>query len=542
MAPLDPEVVSRSNTVPLLTFGGQILLVSGLATHILLTIRRAAHTLPPAASTRDQEPARSRHVAVFYALAFLSLASVSTFAVAWRALSYFYWAEKGNHDTPGSLWTGWYGTGDDGVGRWRLGDWTRDVDLAREADWLAISSPEGFLYTSQQFVGLVAASIFMGVEGHKRNLPSPTIASFVALSTVGSVGFALSLFFVAILYTPVALYGGNEPSTRDALFTPKVAVYAVPIISSFVLLYALPDLIAGGSDITLLRIGYFAVPLFLAFAPQIIPTSWGHEHPTQAAAHRSFRWPFYILGLSSMLVNWSLITKTFHDNTPSDSSSVYEILMKALGKEDNSNRFMTALGVTAQKLKFVSRHPAISVTASDVLFTTVSLCVWAFVRNLDVEDILDNSFLSFLVSSKPEKHVVFEDKVDQVEDALPPPESPPKRGRGRPKKSGTVTSSTAPSSASTSVSASSAASLRRSTRRKPKSDYESDMEDTFEPTEQVSREIAQTDSDGSSVAEDVVHGGESAALALFLALVGGLGQLGAGVLGAEVTGTASKVV
>jgi len=83
----------------------------------------------------------------------------------WRVMSYLEWAEQGNHESPGSLWTGWYGTGEEGVGRWRLGDWLSDTDLIRESDAVAVAMPETFLYTSQHFVALVATATFVGVEG-----------------------------------------------------------------------------------------------------------------------------------------------------------------------------------------------------------------------------------------------------------------------------------------------------------------------------------------------------------------------------------------
>lgn len=51
------------------------------------------------------------------------------------------------------------------MGRWYLGDWVSDVDLFRASDAVSVSTPEGFVYTAQHFVGLAAASIFYGVEG-----------------------------------------------------------------------------------------------------------------------------------------------------------------------------------------------------------------------------------------------------------------------------------------------------------------------------------------------------------------------------------------
>jgi hypothetical protein len=46
-----------------------------------------------------------------------------------------------------------------------LGDWIKDIDLQKESDIVAVSTAEGFLYTTQHFIGLMAASIFFGVEG-----------------------------------------------------------------------------------------------------------------------------------------------------------------------------------------------------------------------------------------------------------------------------------------------------------------------------------------------------------------------------------------
>lgn len=163
MAPVDTDAATRSNSLPIAIFGGQIILVTTLTAHILITARRAAKSLPPSTRTRAQDPVRRRHALIFSGLAALSLASVTTFAVLWRALSYVRWAEHKNHDTPGTIWSGWYGTGE--AERWHLGDWITDIDLLRENDSLAVMRPEGFLYTSQYIVGLLAASIFMGVEG-----------------------------------------------------------------------------------------------------------------------------------------------------------------------------------------------------------------------------------------------------------------------------------------------------------------------------------------------------------------------------------------
>lgn len=165
MAPLESSATAQSNWLPYALFAGQTALVAILTTDVLFTARRAARTLPPATATRAQVEARRRHTIIFSGLAFLSLASVTAFAVIWRALSYLEWAHIGGHETPGTIWQGWYGTGEEGVGKWRLGDWLSDTDLIRASDEVAVSKPEAFIYTTQHFVALIANAIFMGIEG-----------------------------------------------------------------------------------------------------------------------------------------------------------------------------------------------------------------------------------------------------------------------------------------------------------------------------------------------------------------------------------------
>jgi hypothetical protein len=75
------------------------------------------------------------------------------------------WANRHNHKTPSTIWSGWSGTPNETISHWRLGDWLADVDLSREAEAVSILNAEGFLYTAQHFVGQLAASIFVGIEG-----------------------------------------------------------------------------------------------------------------------------------------------------------------------------------------------------------------------------------------------------------------------------------------------------------------------------------------------------------------------------------------
>ncbi|OCL04411.1 hypothetical protein AOQ84DRAFT_250764, partial [Glonium stellatum] len=307
MAPVEPDLTS-SNTIPIALFSSQILLVAGLIATIFTTTRRAWRTLPPSYNTRRQQAWRRRVVLVFAGLALASLALESALAVTWRVLSYRDWARQGDLDVPNSIWAGWYGTGEDGVGL-RLGGWMQDVDLVREAAGYAVRSPRVFVWTHQLVTGLITASIFMGIEaGQRRNLPVSTIISFVLLSQICGLSFAQHLFFVLIMYTPIPLYSVLPPR-RDHLWTPRPVVYLIPAILALVGLHVLPN-IEDDLAITVYRVAYFVVPLYLALAVRLIPSSWGTHHPDTRSAHRALHTTFYYLGLLSLLLQFKQLALT----------------------------------------------------------------------------------------------------------------------------------------------------------------------------------------------------------------------------------------
>ncbi|KAH7066939.1 hypothetical protein BKA63DRAFT_131349 [Paraphoma chrysanthemicola] len=545
MAPVEPEASARNNLFAYAPFTGHILLVIGLTVHVLRVARRASKSLPPSTTTRSQQPLRRNYAILFSVLAAFSLASVTTFAVFWRAISYVQWAESGAKNSPNGLWTGWYGTGEEG--HWYLGDWIKDIDLQKAADKVAISTPEGFLYTSQHFLGLLASSIFFGVEGHRRNLRPSTIASFVLLGATGSLGYALSLFFVTILYTPLTVHNEDTP-LHDALFAPSPIVYFVPIITSLLYLNWLPEILVRSADngsVNFLRAGKIAVPLLLAFAPKIVPISLGRQYTSKAAAHRSYAKAFHFLSIASFLLYWKLFIANVSVNTPSEHEHVWDVFTNTVGLtqgQSKSSRIFSGISTTGQRLKLISKHPIISVTSVDVLFTSISLLSWVFTRNLDVEAILESSVLSFLLP-KHEKHVAFADDAKRLADLSAEPEPEPvietttPRKRGRPAKN---------KAAINGASTASTGSIRRGTRRGTRSvDLDSDAESfttgqastaTYQPSSSTKRAVEETEADGVATGSDLVESGESTALALFLAFAGGLGQLASGALGAEVSG------
>lgn len=261
-----------------------------------------------------------------------------------------------------------------------------------------------------------------------------------------------------------------------------------------------------------------------------MPTSLGHHHATKESAHVYRTKAFKTLGWASFALYWRQLGATWLANAPPKHESVYDVLLRPNGTFDTSERLILGLRNTAQRLKLISADPIVSAISSDVVFTAVALCVWAFVRNLSIDDLMGCGALSFLFGDpKTEKHVEIEKAVEAEPEVKHSPITPAKKGRGRPRKNGDVPMPT-PAAPATGT-------LRRSTRRKARTDAETDHEDYYEPPAQVTKEIDLTDMDGSAPYEDAVAGGEAAALSLFLTFVGGLGQLAASVLGAEVAGS-----
>jgi hypothetical protein len=71
-----------------------------------------------------------------------------------------------------------------------------------------------------------------------------------------------------MLYTPLTIQRDDTP-LHDALFTPHPVVYDAGIVASLVTLNLFPQLVSEFGDKSMLRLGYLAMPLAFAFAPQV---------------------------------------------------------------------------------------------------------------------------------------------------------------------------------------------------------------------------------------------------------------------------------
>jgi hypothetical protein len=283
---------------------------------------------------------------------------------------------------------------------------------------------------------------------------------------------------------------------------------------------------------------------------QIVPLSLGRTHTSKAAAHRSYAKVFHFLALASFVLHWkaftgylSAVKTTDRYGTEGAYGTLAEIIKSLLNtiglkhQDPTTTRLLSRLSTMAQNLALISTYPLVSVTCCDISFAFTSLLAWSFTRNLDVDAMLANSILSFL-APKHVKHVAFGDQPRPLADLQPDYDTSvdaiAPRKRGRPAKNKTAING---------MVAASAASAKRSLRQRTHgAEFESDEDPTsfgdsaYEPTTATKRDVAEIEADGVTAAPDLVHGGESTALALFLTFLGGMGQMASSTLGAEVTG------
>ncbi|KAF2843534.1 hypothetical protein M501DRAFT_924874 [Patellaria atrata CBS 101060] len=524
MAPVEGDT-TISNLYVLAHFYSRILLIGLSLGQILPTLRNTWRTLPPAQDTRLSKAQRTKQTWVFASAATGSFVAVSYHAIVRRVFSYLAWSHEKNQTLPNTLWTGWYAK-EQGATGWQLGNWMKDAGLDATAYQEGVLSSKGFWWVQQQYIAIIAWSVFVGIEGHRRNFPKLKLLSFVALAQLVGLSFAQNLFFVAILSTPLPL--GSSRSRKSSTWTPHPAIYIIPTLLSLIGIHRLPLLgdnaLINGS---LFKIAHFLVPAFFTLVSQIVPISLGSSHKDTHEAHRSYTTVFSTISGLSFLLHALQAYTAAADTRPPKEYRIHEYVWNMHRKKERSN-LEIAITIIERILGVLSTDPYISMIGWDVLLCSLSLALWAVARHSDINKILKLTLVPWMrtsddeeLESKKEKHVTFDG--DGTNGKTPPPSSPTTKRtrRGRPRKDESSPGKTK-------------SSLRRSTRRKPSVQLDSDSDDSFKPTPSIAEETAYTEHDEVHDSEQFSDAGECAALSWGLFVLGGLGMASAGVLGAEV--------
>ncbi len=92
-----------------------------------------------------------------------------------------------------------------------------DTPFYRDALEIVAEKARHFWWGQQVNLGLVSWSVYLAIEGQRRNISN--LWAFLALSQLANLSFAQNLFFAAVLLTPVPLPENVRELTRASIPT-----------------------------------------------------------------------------------------------------------------------------------------------------------------------------------------------------------------------------------------------------------------------------------------------------------------------------------
>jgi len=306
---------------------------------------------------------------------------------------------------------------------------------------------------------------------------------------------------------------------KPALWTPHTAVYILPLIINYVAIFLVPFASNTPSFSTVLLIPHLLLYLPL-YIDRIVPHSFGSTHPSSHDAHRAYTTVFKFISVVSFFLHLKQTLVALLDNEPGSHYHRHSSLI--FHHDENRSKVERTSTAVGRVLGCLGDHPAVASVGWDVMLCGLSLVIWAAIRGLDTNGILEGAGLSRLGNvfthdarnAVSEKVVEAKDKAKELINGIVEESPTPlaKKGRGRPRKG---TNTAVPSSP------------RKGTRR-TKAEHGSDSDDVYIP-DRSSRVDEQIEGE-----EDAEGDVEAGVLSWALLSLGGLGVAGPGVLRAEV--------
>lgn len=213
-------IIHDTNTInsylPAALVGSHIFTIGFASTFAIQSIYRSYVALPASSGTRHREPLRKGYVTTFSFLALLSLFVVGFFGARFGSLSYRVWAAERGVELPETFF------GDKGAlrggehpGRLHVVRWLNDTPIFRDAYEIVAEKARHFWWGQQISLGLVSWSMYLAIEGQRRNISH--LWAFLVLAQQSSLSYAQNLFFIAILLTPVPLPENVRDLTRTSV-------------------------------------------------------------------------------------------------------------------------------------------------------------------------------------------------------------------------------------------------------------------------------------------------------------------------------------
>ena len=423
MAPIEHDL-SNSNRLPI-ALGTVYLLATSFLVYTVAhrVLYRAHKALPPSQATRVREGARRKHIGTFIALASLSLTVGIYYGYQFLKLSYQVWAYQRGDVVPTGLW---------GNSRHlQLGRWLHDTDLISEIWEIAMEKTRRRWWTQQLLLTTGPWSLYVAIQGRRHNVPH--LWSFIALAALTSLSFAMNLFFLAVLWTPVPLAETNKSgsaSIRSPPTSPKhgrkgskaikataeqataktesLWTRASAFMNSYIppksvdwvpntLVYIVPLLLIATNTILLtlatntpsfkrfLRDTLIdtTLPLIL---PRIVPLRAGTSGSSEATARSRALTAFRTTSIVSTII---YVLQTFFsilDSDPGAHRHRHSLLYFHLDAErSKSARTRSAV---SRVLGSLADHPSVGRVGWDALLCGISLAAWASIRAVEPRGLL----------------------------------------------------------------------------------------------------------------------------------------------------------
>lgn len=417
MAPIEPDL-SHATLQAVCGLGGYA------ATFVALTILvsydvlyKSYRALPPSQDTRHRQSNREKHLRIHAMLAVAALATSCYHLLHYISLSYRVWAHAMGHEVPFLRTLGW-----DMGSHYHVGRWWKDTSLLQDAWEVLIDRSRRYWWAEQHLLGASSWAIFVGLEGRRRSIRH--LWAFLLLAQFISLAYAMNLFFLAVLLHPISI-----PSTihnrlaRDAKhfqvqlsFLPDIAnntlttlrthlppfpihphaypwtpsspyAYIPTILVLQAAIYLLPYATHTPHFLTAIAIINIA-SYRLAYMDRLTPVAYG----STAYPSRKYTSVYRIASFISLMLHVKSTAVALLDSDPgaypsNHPHSQYLAALRLPHEHERSGLTRSRLSVT-RVLTSLSDHPAVALLGYDVLLAASSLCVWAALRGLNVENLL----------------------------------------------------------------------------------------------------------------------------------------------------------
>ncbi|KAI2612106.1 uncharacterized protein GGS25DRAFT_106215 [Hypoxylon fragiforme] len=532
---------------PLAVVGTHLVSVIYLTYAITVSLYTSYKSIGPAQDTRSRLAQRKKLVPAFLGLAVAALCLATYTSTTSAVLSYQTWASEHGLDKPEKF------IPEDEV---LLSQNSSKINLAYVAQWLSdtpvysdileivTEKARRFWWGQQIDLATVAFSTLLSIEGRRRNVL--LTAAFLTLAHLVNLSYAQNLFYLALLLTPSPLPSGNNGLESAAMpfpipqlvrignrvFPPKPtnwhlhsSIFISTLVLNFGSIFTLPYVAGTQSfvNVLLLTRASTFLPLIL---PRIAPMSWGTVHYRPHNSYYSFTVIFRTISFVSFVLHMKSSIMGLTYNIPNSHYHRHSAILPWDVEERTAfERGTTAFG---KVLGSIMDHPAVEAVGWDVLICTLSIGLWAGVRAIDVQDIIESSIPIYASRHKPQELVEDEATKTPIKIEPEPEESVSEhsmtlRRRGRPAKPrfGSVASSSGFSEDNMVTSG------RRRGRPKKK---QPEGEKAYKPTPSVVRELVEGDTLPANELD-----WESSTLTWGLVALTGLGSACAGVFGGECT-------